>query len=87
MAELFKILLPALIIVALAFIGLAISILIRKNGRFPDTHIHSNKHLQEKDIHCVQKEDALEQRKARKKTDFRNLKYIRNSGKSDYSER
>jgi hypothetical protein len=79
MAELLKILLPAVIILTLAFIGLAISILFRKNGRFPDTHIHSNKYLQEKDIHCVQKEDALEQRKARKKTDFRNLKYERPS--------
>jgi hypothetical protein len=77
MNELLKILLPAIILLTLAFTGLAISILIRKNGRFPDTHIHSNRHLQEKDIRCVQKEDASEQRKARKKPDFRNLKYGR----------
>jgi hypothetical protein len=79
MTGLINILLPAILLLTLAIIGLAISVLFRKNGRFPDTHIHSNRFLQEKDIRCVQKEDESEQQKARKKMNFRNLKYERPS--------
>jgi len=73
-----NILLPAILILLLGFAGLAISILIRKNGRFPNTHIHGNQHLQKNDIHCVQKEDRDAQMKAREQDKFRNLKYKRN---------
>jgi len=78
MTDYLNILLPAILILLLGFAGLAISILIRKNGRFPNTHIHGNRHLQKNDIHCVQKEDHDEQLKAREKDKFRNLKYKRN---------
>ena len=72
-----KTILMAVILLIFAFAGLAIAILVRRNGRFPDTHIHSNKYLREKDIHCIQKEDNLEQIKARRKDIFRNLKYLK----------
>jgi hypothetical protein len=77
MTEFLKTLLPALVILALIFAGLGITILIKRNGKFPDTHIHSNKYLREKDIHCVQKEDNMEQSKARNKDIYRNMKYIK----------
>jgi hypothetical protein len=79
MTEFLKTLLPALVILALIFAGLGITILIKRNGKFPDTHIHSNKYLREKDIHCVQKEDNMEQSKARNKDIYRNMKYIKES--------
>jgi hypothetical protein len=77
MTEFIKTLLPAIVILSFIFLGLAVTILVRKNGKFPNTHIHGNKYLQNKDIHCVQKEDSLEQSKARKQMNFRNLKYIK----------
>ncbi len=48
-----KIFLLALGIITLAVAGLAISILIKKNGDFPNTHISQNKALKEKGIHCA----------------------------------
>jgi hypothetical protein len=68
-------LLPAILVLAVGLAGLAITILVRKNGRFPNTHIHGNRHLQKNDIHCAQKEDHDEQMKALEKDKFRNLKY------------
>ena len=72
-----NILLLAIVILLLGFAGLAISILVRKNGRFPNTHIHGNKFLQDNDIHCVQKEDRKEQKMAQERERFRDLKYIK----------
>lgn len=77
MAEFLNTLLPALFIVSLVLAGLGIAMLIRKKGKFPDSHIHSNKYLREKDIHCVQKEDNLELMKGRNKIIYRNMKYIK----------
>jgi hypothetical protein len=79
MAEFIKILLPAIVVLALVFVGFGITILVKRNGKFPDTHIHSNKPLQEMGIHCVQKEDKLEQEKGRKKDIYRNMKYLKKS--------
>ena len=80
MSLLLKTILTAVVILTFALAGLAIAVLVRKNGKFPDTHIHSNKYLREKDIHCAHKEDNLEQMKAREKNIFRNLKYIKRTG-------
>jgi hypothetical protein len=79
MAEFIKILLPAIVVLTLVFLGLGITILVKRNGKFPDTHIHSNKYLREKGIHCVQKEDKTEQEKGRKQNIFKNMKYIKES--------
>ena len=76
MTEFTKILLPAMVILTLVLLGLGITILFKRNGKFPDTHIHSNKYLREKDIHCVQKEDKMEQDKVMNKEKFRNIRYL-----------
>ena len=73
----FEIFIPAVVILLLGFAAMAIKMLVRKNSSFPNTHIHGNKYLQENDIHCVQKEDSVEQFKAREKDKFRNLKYLK----------
>ena len=49
----------SIIIVALCFLGMAIKILIQKNGRFPEIHIGRNKEMAKRDIHCVNTEDFL----------------------------
>lgn len=65
-----KVLLLTIVILAIAFVGFAISILIKKNGRFPELHIGKNKHLQEKGIACATSQDKMEQAKAKKSRQF-----------------
>lgn len=77
MTEFLKILLFSVILVGLAVAGLAITLLIKKGGKFPDTHISSNKKMRERGIHCVQHEDKSEQEKMRKKSTLRNMTMVR----------
>jgi len=70
----FLILILAIVLVALAFAGLGITILLKKGGKFPNTHVSGNKYLRQKGIYCVQTQDKLEQKKAREEFNFKNLK-------------
>ncbi len=49
----------AIILVAIAVIGLAISILIKKNGRFPELHIGKNEELKKRGISCATSQDKM----------------------------
>ena len=49
----------SIIVVALCFLGMAIKIILVKNGRFPEIHIGRNKEMAKRDIHCVNTEDYL----------------------------
>ncbi len=69
-----KVIILAFIILALVVIGLAVQILFRKGGKFPDTHIGSNKYLKSKGITCAQTFDKMEQAKASK--EFRSKRFI-----------
>ena len=69
-----NILLPALILVALAFAGFAVTILVKRGGKFPNTHVSGNKYLKDKGISCAQTQDKMEQKKAWGKSDFKDLK-------------
>lgn len=69
-----NILILAIVLVALAFAGLGITILLKKGGKFPNTHVSGNKYLRQKGIYCVQTQDKLEQKKAREEFNFKNLK-------------
>ncbi len=62
MATFWTILGLSLIVVAICFIGLAIKILLKKNGKFPDIHIGHNKEMAKRNIHCVNTEDFLARR-------------------------
>jgi len=68
------VLIAAVVLVGIAFAGFAIKILVRKGGKFPNTHVSGNKYLKSQGISCAQTYDRLEQEKARKKIDFNNLK-------------
>lgn len=46
-----------IILLALAFVGMAISILIKKGGKFPELHIGKNEKLREKGISCATSQD------------------------------
>ncbi|MDR1859372.1 MAG: hypothetical protein LBR06_00425 [Bacteroidales bacterium] len=41
-------------LVAIAIAGMAIKILLKRNGRFPDTHIGNNPEMRKRGIKCVQ---------------------------------
>ena len=53
----FKTLLFALLIIAISFALLAITIIIKKNGRFPNIHVGTNKHMRQRGIKCVETQD------------------------------
>ena len=47
-------------LLAIAFIGFAITILIKKRGKFPELHIGRNKNMKQKGIHCTRTTDRLD---------------------------
>ena len=47
-------------IVLISFVFLAITMLIKKEGRFPQTHVSQNRAMRERGIHCVQTQDWQE---------------------------
>jgi len=45
------------LIVAISIAFLAIGIILRKNGKFPNTHVSGNKAMRKRGIGCVQSQD------------------------------
>lgn len=63
----FKTIILTLLIIAISFVLLAITIIIKKNGRFPNIHIGGNKEMRKRGIKCAQSQD----RDARKESPMR----------------
>lgn len=57
-----KTILITMLIVAICIALLSVKILLKKNGRFPNTHVSGSKAMRERGIGCVQSQD----REARK---------------------
>lgn len=55
-------LLLTLLIIAISFVLLAITIIIKKNGKFPNTHVGGNKYLRKRGIGCAQSQDKAARR-------------------------
>lgn len=53
----FKTLIFAVLIIAISFALLSITIIIKKNGRFPNIHVSGNKGLRKKGIKCADSQD------------------------------
>lgn len=70
------VILAAIVIVAVAIAGMAITILVKKGGKFPNTHVSGNKYLKRNGIYCSQTQDRLAQASAYKKVDYGNLKVV-----------
>ncbi len=62
------------LLIALAVLILSVRIWIQKNGRFPNTHISHNAEMRKRGIVCVQKWDAMEQKRIAPKVDKKSLK-------------
>ncbi|MCT4602226.1 MAG: hypothetical protein N4A59_04845 [Marinifilum sp.] len=71
-----KVLLLTVVILAIAFIGFAISILIKKNGRFPELHIGRNEELKKRGISCATSQHKMEQDKVKKARQFNKLSLL-----------
>ena len=69
----FKIFLLVLALVIMALLGLAVRILLKKDGKFPHIHIGSNKHMKQRGITCAQSYDKIEQAKAKREFSFKKL--------------
>lgn len=52
-----------MIIVAISIALLSITIIIKKNGRFPNIHVSGNKGLRKRGIKCAQSQDRDARRK------------------------
>ncbi len=50
---LFTVFIIVAILLGIALIGLGITMLIKKNGKFPETHIGKNKAMKERGINCA----------------------------------
>ena len=62
----FETFLLSLIIVGIAVIFLAISIIVKKNGKFPEIHIGKNKAMAKRGIKCVATQDREAQKTNKK---------------------
>lgn len=68
-----KVILLAVIVMVLVVVGLALQTLFKKGGKFPDTHIGSNKYMKENGVTCAQTYDKIEQAKARRELRFKQV--------------
>ena len=48
------------ILLGIALVGLGITMLIKKDGHFPETHIGRNKAMKKRGINCANTTDRLE---------------------------
>lgn len=55
-----------IVLLALAFLGLAIQVIFSKRKKFPNMHIGGNKNMLERGITCATGWDKQEQKNARK---------------------
>jgi len=68
-----KVFLLSVAVMSIVLVGLALQILVKKGGKFPNTHIGSNKYMKENGVTCAQTFDKIEQAKARKELRFKQL--------------
>ena len=69
--------LVAMVLIAIAFAGLAIKILIEKKGQFPNLHIGANEHMKARGVTCAQTFDKIEQSKARRELSIKELSLMK----------
>ena len=60
-----------MLIVAICLALLAIKIIFKKNGRFPNTHVSGNKAMRKRGIGCVQSKERKASEKKRIKVEER----------------
>lgn len=71
--EILKVFLLSAGIMAFVFVGMSIKILVKKGGKFPNTHIGGNKNMKSRGISCAQTYDKIEQAKVKKEFRFKQI--------------
>lgn len=71
-----KIVLLALFLIGIAFVGLAFNIIFRKK-RFPESHVGHNKEMKKRKIVCAKTMDKMEQAKVKKELRLKKLRYVK----------
>lgn len=66
----------AVALMAIAFAGLAIKILVEKKGEFPNLHIGANENMKARGVTCAQTFDKMEQAKAYGELKFKDLNLV-----------
>ena len=61
-----KLLIISVILIGVALAGLAVSMLIKPRGRFPETHISRNREMQKRGIRCRSRIQTLDAQTRRK---------------------
>ena len=74
-----KVILLAVALLAVAILGMAIRILLKKGGKFPNTHVGGNPKLKSEGVHCATTQDKIAQREAQKELRFKKLKLAKDS--------
>jgi hypothetical protein len=74
--EILTVLLLTIALVGLAVAGMAITMLVKKGGKFPNTHVSGNKYLKRNGVYCSQTQDRLEQLNSKKKIAFKSVTFI-----------
>lgn len=62
-----EIILSSALIIAISVVFLCVKIILHRNGEFASQHIHDNKAMRERGIHCVIDQDREERNKSRTK--------------------
>lgn len=74
--DLIKVILLAVALVSIALLGLATQILLKKGGKFPNTHVGGNKHLKKQGIACAQTQDKMERARVNREIDYKKVKIV-----------
>lgn len=69
-----KLILVAIAMLSVGVFGLAIRIVLKKDGQFPDTHVGHNKEMRKKGIRCAKTFDRAEQEKVKNKLKYKDLR-------------
>jgi len=73
MLPVLKVVFLAVAVMLLVFFGLALQIIFKKGGKFPNTHIGSNEYMKSHGVSCAQTFDRMEQAKARQKNHLKQI--------------
>ncbi len=69
-----KILLLSIGLIGIAFLGFAISMIFKRNGKFPEIHIGKNKEMKKRGIVCAKTQDKIERKKLKEELKYKDLK-------------
>ena len=56
-----------MLLLGIGMAGMAIRILVKRGGKFPNTHVSGNKYLKNQGVYCSQTQDKIEQQECLEK--------------------